>query len=238
MSNNITNNNLQHDDQGTEVLDTLSLIDFPLTHHHDHQNLPSSSVVEDFFEFFGGGLSDEKMMSDAEDIIFCGKLVPINEQQHRMNSPQQIAKQHKNDQQVPYGCRRSRSESTSKNKTTTANSVIRNSRSLDYNKLKRNSSMTSEQTHEVCRDRSGRKSSSSRWYVLFFGLVKVPPSGIDLRDMKNRHVRRVNSDLCDKSTVNQRVDHKTCSSRVLGFLSCKSSVDDVVTTSLRYVPQI
>lgn len=97
MSNKTTNNNLQ-DDQETDVLDTLSLTDFPVTQHHDHPNPPSSSVAEDFFEFFRGGLSDEKMMSNAEDIIFCGKLVPIN-QQHRKNSPQQREKQHDRNQQ-------------------------------------------------------------------------------------------------------------------------------------------
>ncbi|XP_071729667.1 uncharacterized protein [Rutidosis leptorrhynchoides] len=239
----MSNNNLQDVDKRSEVLNTLSVLtDLPRTHEHnnDHQNSPSSSVANDFFEFFRGGLSDEKMMSNAEDIIFCGKLVPINEQ-HCTNSPQPRENQLINDHQVPnYGCRRSRSESTSKNKTTTAKSgLILNSRSLDYKKLKRNSSMTSEPTTpKVHREGSGKKSSSSRWYVLFFGLVKVPPSGIDLRDMKNRQLRRTNSDFCDVIPINQSVDNKACSSRLLGFLSCKSSTDDVLTTPLRYVPKV
>ncbi|PWA99346.1 hypothetical protein CTI12_AA001010 [Artemisia annua] len=79
------NNNLQH---------TLSLTDLALTQDHDQVRKisTSSSASEDFFEFFRGGLKEEKMMSAAEDIIFCGKLVPINEQ--RKIQPQQSEKHH------------------------------------------------------------------------------------------------------------------------------------------------
>ncbi|KAK9073886.1 hypothetical protein SSX86_006480 [Deinandra increscens subsp. villosa] len=241
------------DDQLPEAEETLSLTDFPISQPHavsafqDHRNPPSSAAGEDFFEFFSGGLSDnsdDKTMSHAEDIIFCGKLVPIEAQLHRNKPPETGQTLHRRSQQKvpnqPIGCRRSRSESTAEIKRTTTNQLVRNSRSLDYKKMKRNSSVSSEFTAEMNRDGSGKKSSSSRWYVLLFGLVKVPPPEMDIRDIKNRQVRRSSSKAPSESfnlIPVTSVDHRKCSWRVLGFLSCKSSSSAAVTTPVGYMPK-
>nr|XP_043629506.1 uncharacterized protein LOC122600804 [Erigeron canadensis] len=258
MGDKNTNINKNKDDQETtEVLDTLSLTDFPITQlddnvstiYDEHQpNPPSSSATEDFFEFFQGDLSDfseESMMSHAEDIIFCGKLVPINEQRQHTKPKRQSDKHHQRDQQVPIGCRRSRSEPKSQAKRITTSSLVRNSHSLDYKKLNRNSSISSEPTSEIRRDGSSKKSSSTRWYVLLFGLVKVPPQEMELRDIKNRQVRRIASKpvlVSPESSyaipVSRNVDNRKCSWKVLGFLSCKSSSSAAVTTPLRYMPKV
>ncbi|KAL8209430.1 hypothetical protein R6Q57_006162 [Mikania cordata] len=242
MDDQISDDNL-HDDQVAEAAETLSLTDLPIAQDHgfstfqDHRNPPSSSAGEDYFEFFTAGLtdnSDDKKMSHAEDIIFCGKLVPIDEQPHRT----------KPSQNPPVCCRRSRSEPKADTKRATMISpLVRNSRSLDYKKMKRNSSVGLEPSIEMSRDGSWRKpsssscsssSSSSRWYVLMFGLVKVPPSEMDVRDMKHRQGRRSTSKtpLCssDSIPVTGSIDNRKCSWRVLGFLSCKSSSSTAVTT--------
>ncbi|KAM0003676.1 hypothetical protein Hdeb2414_s0275g00854231 [Helianthus debilis subsp. tardiflorus] len=291
MGDKISDDKL-HDDQDSEAVETISLTDFPISQHHvvDPRNPPPSSASEDFFEFFGGGLSDncdDKSMSHAEDIIFCGKLVPINEQLHRNESPQtnskipliaellvgstenkmktklstvtgsnnnrhiapsdnekhQFKSQH-NQPNQPVGCRRSRSESMVEIKHA-ASPPVRTSRSLDYKRLNRNSSMSSEPVADISRDGSGKKSASSRWYVLLFGLVKVPPPEMDIRDIKNRQVRRTSSksplglsESVNMVPVSRSVDHRKCSWKVLGFLSCKSSSSAAVTMPVGYMPKV
>ncbi|KAJ0752286.1 hypothetical protein HanPI659440_Chr09g0322601 [Helianthus annuus] len=288
MGDKISDDKL-HDDQDSEAVETISLTDFPISQHQgaDRLNPPPSSAAEDFFEFFGGGLSDncdDKSMSHAEDIIFCGKLVPINEQLHRNDLPQtnskipliaellvgstenetkfsvtgsncsrhiahsdsekhQFKSQH-NQPNQPVGCRRSRSESMADVKRA-ASPPVRTSRSLDYKRLHRNSSMSSESVADISRDGSGKKSSSSRWYVLLFGLVKVPPPEMDIRDIKNRQVRRTSSksplgpsESVNMVPVSRSVDHRKCSWKVLGFLSCKSSSSAAVTMPVGYMPKV
>ncbi|KAL4564294.1 hypothetical protein LXL04_028354 [Taraxacum kok-saghyz] len=247
MGEKIIHDNLEKDQEETEA-ETLSLTDFPVTKDlgvsslQDHRN-PSSLATEEFFEFFNGGLSDysdESMMSHAEDIIFCGKLIPIDEQRQTKPPPHQKENsRRRNQNQQPTNCRRS--ESMSEVKSTTASPLVRNSRSLDYKKLHRDSSMSSEPAAEILRDGSGKK----RWYVLLFGLVKVPPPEMDLRDMKNRQVRRTTSKTLFPATesgdalpVSQTDDCQKCSSRVLGFLSCKSSASTGATAPLRYMPKV
>ncbi|KAD6454529.1 hypothetical protein E3N88_09235 [Mikania micrantha] len=254
MDDQISDDNL-HDDQVAEAVETLSLTDLPIAQDHgvstfqDHRNQPSSSAGEDYFEFFTAGLtdnSDDKKMSHAEDIIFSGKLVPIDEQPHHTKPSQQSDKNHpsQNHKNPPICCRRSRSEPKADTKRATMISpLVRNSRSLDYKKMKRNSSVGSEPSMEMSYDGSWKKpsssscsstSSSSRWYVLMFGLVKVPPSEMDVRGIKHRQGRRSTSKtpLCssDSIPVTGSIDHRKCSWRVLGFLSCKSSSSTAVTT--------
>ncbi|GFS30392.1 hypothetical protein Acr_00g0011660 [Actinidia rufa] len=74
-----------HDQEEAEE-EALSLCDFPITTlTDDHQTdddliISSSSEPSDhFFEFFNH-LSTSSEMSHAEDIIFCGKLVPFQHQ--------------------------------------------------------------------------------------------------------------------------------------------------------------
>ncbi|KAI3729322.1 hypothetical protein L6452_17978 [Arctium lappa] len=220
MGDKIQDNNQELE----EVLDTLSLTDFPTTQEDQHHRNPPSPTGE-FFEFFRGDFDDYSMMSNVEDIIFCGKLLPINEEHHHRKKPPQQKENHHHRRQPyqPILCRRS--ESMSEVKTPPATGFVRTSRSLDYKKLHRNSSMSSEPAPEI-----KKFSSSSRWYVFLFGLVKVPPPEMDLWDMKNRRLRR--------TTSKTAVSEQKCSWRVLGFLSYKSSASAAVTTPLRYMPKV
>ncbi|KAK1429969.1 hypothetical protein QVD17_12355 [Tagetes erecta] len=219
MADNTISYNL-HDDQ-----ETLSLTDFAIAQEHntstfqDQRN--ASADVGDIFEFSYRGLSD---YSDAKDIIFCGKLIPIKEQLHRKNPPQQSEKHHRRNQQShPLGCRRSRSESRYDVKCSGATAVVRNKRSKDYKKLKRISSMRLEQS-------AGKK---SQWHVLSFGLVNVPQPAMDIRDLKSRKFR-LNSSK-SPFVLSESVDHRKYSWRLLEFLSCKSSTTAAVTTPLSYM---
>ncbi|KAM0014155.1 hypothetical protein Hdeb2414_s0014g00428111 [Helianthus debilis subsp. tardiflorus] len=225
------------DDQ--EAMETLSLKDFPVS--PDHQNPPTSSPADnDVFEFSKGGLSDdseENMMSNAEDIIFCGKLVPINQQIHRKRPSQQRS------------CRRSRSESRSDVKNVTVSPLAaRNSRSVDYKKLRRYSSMSSDPPAEPSCTGSaagyGKNSGSSLRNVILYGLVNVPQPEMNVRDLKNRRVRlntsKARSDLSetvDEFRVGRKVDNRKCSWRVLELLSCKSS-SAAVTMPLSYMAKV
>ncbi|MFS7918226.1 hypothetical protein Hanom_Chr03g00198331 [Helianthus anomalus] len=225
------------DDQ--EAMETLSLKDLPVPPYH-HNPATSSPADNDVFEFSRGGLSDdseENMMSHAEDIIFCGKLVPINQQIHHKRSPQQRS------------CRRSRSESRSDVKNVTVSPLAaRNSRSVDYKNLKRNSSMSSEPATEPSCTGSvagyGKNSGSSLRHVILYGLVNVPQPEMKVRDLKNRQVRlntsKARSDLSetvDVISVGRNVDHRKCSWRVLELLSCKSS-SAAVTMPLSYMAKV
>ncbi|KAI3805529.1 hypothetical protein L1987_27986 [Smallanthus sonchifolius] len=202
--------------------------------NQDHWNPSSPTSAGDLFEFFRGGLSDyseETMMAHAEDIIFHGKLVPINQQLHRKQPPEQSENHHRRNQHHPLGRRRSRSESRS-------SSLVRNSRSLGYEKLKRNSSMWSEPPADITGDGSGKKSFSRR-HVVLFGLMNVPPPEMDIRELKNRRVRLNKMPIgswesVDVVPVSRSFDHRKCSWKVLEFLSCKSSSSAAVTTPFNY----
>ncbi|XP_024978971.1 uncharacterized protein LOC112516181 [Cynara cardunculus var. scolymus] len=235
--------NDDHDEQELEALDTLSLADFPLTDDGDsgfQNHLPPNTPSEDFFEFFNGGLghySEEHRMSHAEDIIFAGKLIPINDQPPPPPPPR-MQNQTRKQKQI----HRRRSESMRELKSTTNNPtatrLVRNSHSLDYKKLNRNSRYNyCEPTAEIHRNSLGNKfsSSSSRWSDLMFGPVKVPTE-MDLRDIRNRQIiQNTTKSLFpiveggDGFAVSRIGDHRKTSWGVLGILSCKSSGSVAVT---------
>lgn len=182
-----------------EIEEALSLCDLPL--NADDNNLDYftncdgrsySSEPPQFFEFFSDRRSD---MSPADDLIFCGKLVPF-----KNNFPSHD-NHHPATHQIQKNTFRRRSESLSelqpaRSDSTKTRQIMKNSRSLDQGKLRRSSS-TSES--RINRNSSFRKSDSSkvsktRWYVFMFGLVKFPPE-MELRDIKSRQVRRSQTSL-------------------------------------------
>ncbi|KAI3715157.1 hypothetical protein L6452_22127 [Arctium lappa] len=228
-------------DQELESLDTLSLTDFPLTDDGDssfQDHHPRNTPSEDLFEFFDGGFghySEEHRMSHAEDIIFAGKLIPINDIQPQHEIPR-TQNQTRKQKQIH---RRRRSESMRELKSTTNNPtvsrLVRNSHSLDYKKLNRNSKFNYEPTAEIHRNFLGNKTTSSRWSDLMFGSVKVPTE-MDLRDIRSRQIIQNTSkslfpsvDGGDGYSVNRIGDHRKTSWGVLGILSCKSSGSVAVT---------
>ncbi|KAD4179906.1 hypothetical protein E3N88_28497 [Mikania micrantha] len=220
MEDEFTNN--FHDNQESE---TLSLIDFTDPQYHRNPSSSSSSSADDVFDFFRRGLVDhpeENTMCHAEDIIICGKLVPINQQLHRQKPPQQTGNQYRINQQThPHGCRRSRSESRSDVKsTTTVSPLVTNSRSLNC-----------------------KQSCSSRWHAVLYGLVNVRQPEMDIRDLKNRRFRRDVSKMTVDSPVDvipfsRSADRRKRSWRLLELLSCKSYATVAVTAPLCYTAKL
>ncbi|KAL8235086.1 hypothetical protein R6Q59_021186 [Mikania micrantha] len=238
--------NIANDDdhQELEALETLSLTDFTLTDdgdsgdqdHNNHSDSPSSAT-EDVFEFCCGGssvLSEEQMMSHAEDMISGGKLIPIKDQTNNEQAPR-TQNQNPNKKHIDQvRCESMRELKSTPNKGTSSQ-LFRNSHSLDFKRLNRNSSkLNYEPTSDLNRNSLSHKSSSSRWSDLMFAPLKVPPE-MDLRDIRNRQIVQNTSKslfptvgASDRFTVSRAGDHRKTSWRVLGFLSCKRSADDAV----------
>ncbi|XP_031271340.1 uncharacterized protein LOC116129754 [Pistacia vera] len=266
-----------HDPQEEEE-EALSLCDFPLdenngnnfqettTRSHSNSNTTrrtsSSSSTEpgdpEFFEFLSN-LSSE--MRAAEDIIFCGKLIPlnINEQNppvyhhHHQQQQQQFSSKGFTKSSIyehRHGDFRRRSESLSELQSSRSKSkILRSSRSLDYQKLHRVSSSKTSPDFDMERNSSVRSVGKSDnvnkiravkpwWYLLMFGMVKFPPE-MDLRDIKSRQFRRNSSvmfpslDAAGNFPVNRSstAGGKT-SWRFLKALSCKDDASVAVTTPL------
>ncbi|RYR77027.1 hypothetical protein Ahy_A01g001513 isoform B [Arachis hypogaea] len=173
-------------------------------------------------------------MCPADDIIFCGKL------NHMRN--QDVVETKK----PPLRRRRSESLSsvvTRSNSVTTGSRrfMMRNSRSLDYRRLHEHSSSAISQVPEVDRNLSSRsvaevatakKAMKPRWYSLVFGTMRVPPE-MELSDMKNRQVRRNSSGTMfpamDSGAANR--SSGKVSWKILKALSCKDHSSVAVTTS-------
>ncbi|CAJ1941855.1 unnamed protein product [Sphenostylis stenocarpa] len=222
-----------------EQEEALSLCDLPLNRNSRTPSLdetsykkilrPSSLDDHDGEIFNGFSSSSSSDMCPADDIIFCGKLVPLKNL---------IVEEDKS------AARRRRSESLSS--VTRSNSVsactgsrrfmMRNSKSLDYSRLRessapevdRNSSVRNGAPPEV----AVKKATKPRWYSLMFGTIKVPPE-MELSDMKNRQVRRNPSSTmfmaAEKVAVNRSPGK--LSWRILKALSCKDHSSVAVATS-------
>lgn len=255
------NDNFVFQDQEEE--EAISLSDFPLTpdennHHHTattdsspFQDLRSpSSEQSDLFEFLSNHNSN---MSHAEDIIYCGKLIPFKDQDDQ--SPSYIYETQNpatpNNHKL-HNFQRRRSDSLSELKTCRSNSSssssktrMRNSRSLDYQKLSRNSSMSSDSPDIHRNPRSSSRLDGTikipkpRWYIIMFGSVKFPPE-MDLRDIKNRQVHRtVSPPLFPSLEVVKKVPvNRKSSWEVLKVLSCRDDASVHVTTSLACMPRV
>ncbi|XP_034700232.1 uncharacterized protein LOC117925345 [Vitis riparia] len=240
--------NVQNSEEEAE--EALSLCDLPIsaseTSGKDFSPCGRRSTSEppELFEFFSD-LSYE--MSPADEIIFCGKLVPFKDAQTR-----ELQDNKQGSVQKGSALRR-RSESLSELQTSRSNSaksrLVRNSRSLDYRKLYRSSSSQTSPGPEMDRnssdkssgrsDISVRKVPKSRWYLLMFGLVKFPPE-MELRDIKSRQVRRSPSTLFPSLDASVKVPVKRssgkCSWGILRALSCKDA-SVAVTASFHCIPR-
>lgn len=241
----------------TEELDeeegeALSLCDLPLNDMSSRETFPSSSLSEasEFFDFSNDVVSD---MCPADEIIFCGKLEPFKHKPQydsRSNDQNQThIKPVKESNNPPSHCLRSdplsglrspvyRSSSVGAASNTRRSMMIPNSRSLDYRKLHRSSSSLVFLAPETERNSWAiKKATKPRWYSVMFGTVKVPPE-MELRDMKNRQVRRNPStsmfpsptDAGGKLAENRSPDKVSC--RILRALSCKDRRSVSVTMSL------
>ncbi|XP_057462051.1 uncharacterized protein LOC130752323 [Actinidia eriantha] len=227
-----------HDQEEAEE-EALSLCDFPITTlTDDHQTdddliISSSSEPSDhFFEFFNH-LRTSSEMSHAEDIIFCGKLVPF---QHQSISKKPLIPA----RQLEKLNRRSESMSElNESKPASTTRLMRSSRSLDYQKLTRNLSGNSEinqNSSEIHRNSSLRR--KPRWYALLFGNLKFPPE-MELRDIKSRQVRRNTATMFPASDGGGRIPvNRKSSWGLLRVLSCKGNASVAVTASFSCMPHV
>ncbi|KAK1414060.1 hypothetical protein QVD17_29798 [Tagetes erecta] len=226
------------DQQELDSPDTLSLKDYHGSEDERHLNPSFSTTDQELFEFCNARSSEwiieqQHRMSHAEDMFSKGKLIPINDQkQDQKQSNETCNKKH---------IHRRRSESMHELKTTThkatTSQLVRNSYSLDYKKLNRNS--RSNYDSEIHRNNLSTKTSSSRWSDLVFAPLKGPPE-MDLRDIRNRQIVNTSKSLfptvdsSDRFAVSRVGCHRKTSWGVLGILSCKSSGSVGVSLPLSY----
>ncbi|EOA17247.1 hypothetical protein CARUB_v10005521mg [Capsella rubella] len=233
--------------------ESVSLRELPLNAEHinptaateDHHESPSTEL----FEFLTSSSYD---VSPAENIIFGGKLIPLNYQSALFSPPEHITPRI-----------RSRSESLSaiqghKINRPGSNTVarldnagpMRTSRSLDYRKLSREPNTVHYPTKssspaknsakpETAASGSGKSVRPRRWYVIMFGMVKFPPE-IELKDIKNRQSRRNIPPVMFPSPANRKSRRSRSPSpspswRFLNALSCKEPTS-VAATAPFWVP--
>jgi hypothetical protein len=246
---------VQEQEQEEEAEEALSLCDFalhPTNNNNDsksnsHNTTPRSrSEPTDFFEFFSDFSSE---MSPADDIIFCGKLIPFKEQQQQQSRPIPQTPTNENQTKHKQTSLRRRSESLSKLQTpiTRSNStntkLMRNSKSLDYRKLHPASNSMISSPQEIERNSSVKSvgksdtalkkvasASRPRWYLLMFGMVKFPPE-MELSDIKNRQVRQNHPSMLFPVNRSSGTGKGSGSWRLLKALSCKDPASVAVTAS-------
>ncbi|XWS28092.1 hypothetical protein CRYUN_Cryun25bG0036100 [Craigia yunnanensis] len=261
MGEDIPTNIHLHDDQlAEEAEETLSLCDLPLD--LDNNNKPgndhlqkilhaqsrrsSSEAAPDFFEFLSDLSSD---MCPADDIFFCGKLIPLKQQPLSFQTREDYPFGEKSKNHVL----RKRSESLSElrsssitrsdsNKNSTT--LLRNSRSLDSQMLHRSDMERNPSTRSLGKPEvSPKKTVKPRWYVFMSGMVKFPPE-MELKDIKSRQFRRSPSVMFptveekdgSKKFAGNRSSGKGSSWSLLKALSCKDHTS-VAVTSPFWMPQ-
>ena len=245
-----------HDDQAEETEEALSLCDLPLDldtnnnpQNHLQKILPaqsrraSSESAPEFFEFLND-LSSE--MCPADDIIFCGKLIPLKEQHvsYQIRKDYRFGEKRKNHVLLKRSESLSelRSNSIPRSNSTTNTTLLRNSRSLDYQKLRRYDMERNPSTRSVEKSKVlPKKAVKPRWYVFMSGMVKFPPE-MELKDIKSRQFRRSSSVMFpmvedgSKKFSGNRSSGKGFSWSLLKALSCRDHTSVAVTTSF-WMPQ-
>ncbi|XVF70019.1 hypothetical protein PTKIN_Ptkin11bG0127900 [Pterospermum kingtungense] len=253
-----TTASVPYDDQSGEEVEeekALSLCDLPIDLDANN-NSPGSDHMEktllgrsrrssseaEFFEFLSDVRSD---MCPADDIIFCGKLIPLKQQplpfqtqQGYQKSQNHVIRKRSESLSELRSSSITRSNSPKNSSTTT---LLRNSRSLDYQKLYRSDMERNLWTRSVEKPEfSPKRAVKRRWYVFMFGMVKFPQE-MELKDIKSRQFRRSPSamfptleeeDGGNKFAGNRSSGKGTCSSwNLLKALSCKDHASVAITSS-------
>ncbi|KAL7134384.1 hypothetical protein ABFS83_11G023200 [Erythranthe nasuta] len=212
----------------------------------------SSSEPSEFFEFFHGFVSDE--IADADDIIFRGKILPYyckNRQPRTHNNHHggghirhhQILIKSLSADDANYTDDDDRLPRRYFELTTTRNTHRR--RSTDCKKFRR-SEATSDTHRSSSKISSAAKSegwkviSKSKWIgLMMFGPVKIQQE-MDLRDMKNRQIRRPNTgSMFAGGKVPARGNERRRISwghDLIRVLSCKNHASVAVSSSICHVP--
>ncbi|OMO55658.1 hypothetical protein COLO4_35897 [Corchorus olitorius] len=263
--NVITSNNDNihlHDDEehaAEEAEEALSLCDLALDlDSNDLEKMParsrrssssSDAAAGEFFEFLSDLSSD---MCPADDIIFCGKLIPLKQRPLSFQT-QKVTYPFGHEKTRKTHVLRKRSESLSelrsasitRSDSTKNTNVLRNSRSLDYQKLHRFEMERNPSVRSVGKSDqvSPKKAVKPRWYIFMFGMVKFPPE-MELKDIKSRQSRRNQSamfplaeDHGGKKFAGNRSSGKGASWNLLKALSCRDHTSVAVTASFWMPPE-
>ncbi|KAL0891286.1 hypothetical protein Bca101_015269 [Brassica carinata] len=236
----------QEEDEDKE--ETLSLRDLPLLNPQKPSSTATTTTTEDHgepstepFEF---STSTSYDVSPAENIIYRGRIIPLNYQNALFSPPEHISPRI-----------RTRSESLSAIQGNNINRPLahdnvgpmRTSRSLDDRKLTRRlttvhpppGKVSSAKKTETVPSGSG-KSVRPRWYVFMFGMVKFPPE-IELRNIKSRQTRRnvlppvMFPSHPDRISRRTQATSPSPSWRFLNALSCREPTSVAATAPL-WVP--
>lgn len=232
---------VEQEEEEEDKEETLSLRDLPLL---NDSNKPSSTATTSTIEYHGEPspepfeflTSTSYDVSPAENIIYRGRIIPLNYQSALFSPPEHISPRV-----------RTRSESLSAIQGNKLNPPLardnvgpmRTSRSLDDRKLTRRLTTPPEKVSstkgmakpEVLSSGSG-KSVRPRWYVIMFGIVKFPPE-IELRNIKSRKTRRNVPPVMFPSHPDQRSRTSPSPSwRFLNALSCKEPTSVAATAPL------
>lgn len=264
------NFNFQDHNEGEEVEEAekaLSLPELPLddppipgetppNYFSDHRSRRCSPQPQDIFEFFRDGFCSDHVMCSADDVIICGKLVPFK----GPHGPPSLGPtgyplaeaSPEEERTVPSKASslglRSRSESSSNSHSNKAK-LRRNSRSMDYQKLRRFSSSisyspetlvntsSSIKTSRKWADVLARKPTRPRWSMFMFGTVKFPAE-MELEDMKTRQLRRNPTSLfvptertASASSEKLSMSRSKGSWRFIKALSCKDHTNVAVVNN-------
>ncbi|KAJ4914355.1 Uncharacterized protein Rs2_08976 [Raphanus sativus] len=240
------NTNLQNPKPTTpfhyRLEEELSLRDLPLNAEKNNSTAATTTTEDqrkrsiELFEFLTSTSDD---CSPAENIIFRGKIIPLNYQNAILSSPEYIRPRIS-----------TRSESLSAIQGNKINRPVardnarpmRISRSLDHRNLTRgpttstargNASPTKIAAKPETVSSGNRKSVKPRWYVIMFGMVKFTPE-TELRNIKNRQVRRnvMFPSPADRRSCRTRAPSPSPSWRFLNALSCKEPTSVAATTPL------
>ncbi|KAL1210561.1 hypothetical protein V5N11_006883 [Cardamine amara subsp. amara] len=234
-----------------EDKEALSRRDLPLNvekHNSTATTITTKDHREPSTELFEFLTSTSYDVSPAENIIFGGKLIPLNYQNPLFSPPEYISpriRARSESLSAIQGDKLNRIGSSTVARRDTAG-PMRTSRSLNYRKLSRGpttvhsppeNSFPAKNTAkpEMVSSGSG-KSVRPRWYVIMFGMVKFPPE-IELKDIKSRQTRRNIPPVMFPSPANRRSRSPSPSPswRFLNALSCKEPTS-VAATAPFWVP--
>ncbi|KAL0726651.1 hypothetical protein Bca4012_022744 [Brassica carinata] len=224
--------------------EALSLRDLPLNTESTNSTAATTTTEDqrkrsiELFEFLTSTSND---CSPAENIIFGGKIIPLNYQNAILSSPEYIR---------PRTSARSESLSAIQGNNKLNRPVardnarhMRTSRSLDHRNLTRgsatargNASPAKSTAKSETVSSGNRKSVKPRWYVIMFGMVKFTQE-TELRNIKSRQVRRNVPPVMFPSPADRRSCRTGGSSpspswRFLNALSCKEPTSVAATAPL------
>ncbi|KAL0428319.1 UNVERIFIED_CONTAM: hypothetical protein Slati_3006700 [Sesamum latifolium] len=247
----VTNMKEEEDDQEEE---TLSLCDFPLNSGDDpdkrdsskinnNNSRRSSSEPSDFFEFFNDFTSE---MSHAEDIIFCGKLLPATAHR-RPRILKSLSEHDAADHFSRRYCHYSLPELNPTRPNGVASTRLPRGGRPKFRRRSSSALMVKPEPLDIHRSlsKSSAKSDGSskvapkpRWFVLMFGPLRLQQE-MDPRDIKNRQVRRNPGSMFPGMVGGGGIPAGRRSSwghDLLRVLSCKNHASVAVTASTGLVP--